>query len=82
MPVKLTRNAIAAINGGDINSKPLVQVLDIKLIRGTQERYLLLLSDSESTQQAMLATQLNYRVRTGQVKKESIVQLIDYIYST
>lgn len=82
MPVNLTRNAIAAINGGDVNSKPLVQVMDIKRIGSTQERYRLLLSDSESTQQAMLATQLNDRVRTGQVKKGSIVQLIDYICST
>ena len=32
MAVNLTPNAIAAINGGDVNSKPLVQVLDIKLI--------------------------------------------------
>ncbi|GLU10124.1 hypothetical protein SLE2022_269450 [Rubroshorea leprosula] len=82
MPVNLTRNAIAAINGGDVNSKPLVQVMDIKLIGSNQQRYRLLLSDSESTQQAMLATQLNDRVRTGQVKKGSVVQLIDYICST
>ncbi|GLT81135.1 hypothetical protein SLA2020_525380 [Shorea laevis] len=82
MPVNLTRNAIAAINGGDVNSKPLVQVMDIKLIGSNQQRYRLLLSDSEATQQAMLATQLNDRVRTGQVKKGSVVQLIDYICST
>ncbi|KAK1550740.1 hypothetical protein Q3G72_023949 [Acer saccharum] len=82
MPVNLTPNAIAAINGGDVNSKPLVQVLDIKLIGSTQERYRLLIWDSAASQHAMLATQLNDRVKTGAVKKGSVVQLIDYICST
>ncbi|KAG8376201.1 hypothetical protein BUALT_Bualt09G0038500 [Buddleja alternifolia] len=82
MPVNLSTNAISAINGGDVNSKPLVQVLDIKLIGSTQERYRLLLSDSTATQHAMLATQLNDRVKSGQVRKRSVVQLIDYISST
>lgn len=82
MPVNLTANAIAAINGGDVNAKPLVQVLEIKLIGSSQERYRLLLSDSVATQHAMLATQLNDRVKTGRVLKGSVVQLIDYICST
>ncbi|KAK6273664.1 hypothetical protein POUND7_010747 [Theobroma cacao] len=82
MPVNLTRNAIASINAGDVNSKPLVQVVDIKLIGNSQERYRFLLSDSESSQDAMLATQLNEQVRTGRVKKGSIIQLIDYVCST
>ncbi|XVE97918.1 hypothetical protein REPUB_Repub03eG0060300 [Reevesia pubescens] len=82
MPVNLTRKAIATINGGDVNSKPLVQVVDIKLIGNSQERYRFLLSDSQSTQHNMLATQLNDQVRSERVKKGSIVQLIDYICST
>ncbi|KAM7274834.1 hypothetical protein ACFE04_016700 [Oxalis oulophora] len=79
--VNLTPNAIATINGGDTNSKPLIQVIDIKLIGTTQERYRFLISDSVSTQHAMLATQLNDRVKTGQVKKGSVLQLVDYICS-
>ncbi|KZV31988.1 replication protein A 70 kDa DNA-binding subunit A-like [Dorcoceras hygrometricum] len=82
MPVNLTANSISAINAGDVNSKPLVQVLDIKLIGSTQERYRLLLSDSVSSQHAMLATQLNDRVKSAGVRKGSVVQLIDYICST
>ncbi|XP_073150571.1 replication protein A 70 kDa DNA-binding subunit A [Henckelia pumila] len=82
MPVNLTANAISAINAGDVNSKPLVQVLDIKLIGSTQERYRLLLSDSVATQNAMLATQLNDRVKSAGVRSGSVVQLIDYICST
>lgn len=81
MPVNLTANAISAINGGDVNSKPLVQVLDIKRIGSTQERYRLLLSDAVLTQHAMLATQLNDRVKNGLVRNGSVVQLIDYISS-
>ncbi|XP_043705821.1 replication protein A 70 kDa DNA-binding subunit A [Telopea speciosissima] len=82
MPVHLTPNAIAAVNAGDVNSKPLVQVLDINLIGNSKDRYRFLLSDSVSTQHAMLATQLNDRVKNGSVKKGSVVQLIEYICST
>lgn len=87
MPVSLTPNAIAAINAGDVNLKPLLQVLDIKLIGKTQEtqrsqeRYRFLISDGASAQHAMLAVQLNDRVKSGQVDKGSIVQLVDYICS-
>lgn len=82
MPVNLTQNAVSAITAGDVNSKPLVQVLDIKLIGSTQERYRLLISDSVLTQHAMLATQLNDSVKSGRIRKGTVVQLIDYICST
>ncbi|KAL3535548.1 hypothetical protein ACH5RR_004009 [Cinchona calisaya] len=82
MPVNLTANSISAIIAGDVNAKPLVQVLDIKLIGSTQERYRLLISDSVLTQHAMLATQLNEVVKSGRIRKGSVVQLIDYICST
>ncbi|KAK1417422.1 hypothetical protein QVD17_26549 [Tagetes erecta] len=81
MPVNLTSNGIPAIIAGDMNSKPLLQILDIKLMVSAQERYRLLLSDSVTSQQAMLATQLNDRVKTGAVRKGSVVQLIEYICS-
>lgn len=81
MAVSLTRNSIAAIFNGDLNLKPLVQVVDIKLIGTSQERYRLLISDAVSTQQAMIATQLNERVKSGLVRKGSIIQLIEYICS-
>ncbi|XP_021750089.1 replication protein A 70 kDa DNA-binding subunit A-like [Chenopodium quinoa] len=81
MPINLTKNSLSAIMDGDINSKPLVQVLDIKLINSNQERYRILLSDAVSTQQAMIATQLNGRVKSGEVRKGSVIQLIEYICS-
>ncbi|KNA09576.1 hypothetical protein SOVF_151980 [Spinacia oleracea] len=81
MPINLTRNSLAAIMDGDINSKPLVQVLDIRLISSNQERYRLMLSDAVSTHQAMIAVQLNDRVNSGQVRKGSVIQLLEYICS-
>ncbi|XP_057750335.1 replication protein A 70 kDa DNA-binding subunit A-like [Arachis stenosperma] len=85
MSVNLTANAIPSIIGGDVNSKPLVQVLDLSLISSSsnsqQQRYRMLLSDAVSSHQAMLATQLNDRVRTNRVKKGSVVQLLEYICS-
>ncbi|KAL2945170.1 Replication protein A 70 kDa DNA-binding subunit A [Bienertia sinuspersici] len=82
MPVNLTRNAMAAILEGDVNSKPLVQILDIRSISSNQERYRLLLSDAVSAQQAMIATQLNGRVKSGEIRKGSVIQLIEYICSS
>lgn len=85
MPVSLTPNAITAINAGDVNLKPLLQVLDIKMIgrsqERSQERYRLLISDGVLAQHAMIAVQLNDRVKSGTVEKGSIVQLIDYVCS-
>ncbi|CAE5975257.1 unnamed protein product [Arabidopsis arenosa] len=82
MPVSLTPNAITAINDGDVNLKPLLQVLEIKMIgrsqERSQERYRFLISDGVSAQHAMVAVQLNDRVKSGQFEKGSIVQLIDY----
>ncbi|GAU27983.1 hypothetical protein TSUD_373770 [Trifolium subterraneum] len=83
MAVNLSANAIPAIINGDVDAKPLVQVLDIATIQSTKnsqtERYRLLLSDSVSSHHAMLAAQLNEKVKTGRFKKGTIVQLLDYI---
>ncbi|CAA6659335.1 unnamed protein product [Spirodela intermedia] len=82
MAVNLTRNAIAAVMGGDLNLKPLVQVLDIKSVISAQERFRLVVSDGGCTQQALLAAQLNGRVKSGAVQKGSVVQLIEYVCSS
>lgn len=81
MAVRVTPNAIPAIFAGDVDSKPLVQVLDIKLIGNSQGRYRFVLSDSVSSQSAMLASQLNDTVRTGLVRQGSVIQLLEYICS-
>ncbi|XP_057854853.2 replication protein A 70 kDa DNA-binding subunit A [Cryptomeria japonica] len=81
MEVSLTPNSIVAMNNGDDNLRPLVQVLDIRQISTTQsvqERYRLVVSDGSYMQQAMLATQLNATVKSGHLQKGSVVQLTEY----
>lgn len=81
MPINLTRNAITAILNGDLDSKPLVQVVDIKRMGVNQERFRLLLSDATITHGAMVATQCSDRVKSGDVRKGSVIQLIEYMCS-
>ncbi|MCO5574367.1 hypothetical protein L7F22_028150 [Adiantum nelumboides] len=85
MAAALTPNAILALNSGETDLQPLVQVLDVRQIgtgQSVQERYRLVLSDGNYVQQAMLATQLNEFVKSGQVQKGSIVKLVEYICNT
>ncbi len=63
----------------------LMQVMDIRQIgnaQSTQERYRLVLSDGIHLQQAMLATQLNEKVKNNLAVKGSVVQLLEYICNT
>ncbi|KAL5995366.1 Rpa1ap [Asimina triloba] len=82
MAVSLTANAIPAVKDGDVNLKPLVQVLDIKPIGSSLDRYRILISDGVLTEQAILAAQLSDRVRGGKLRRGSVVQLVEYICST
>ncbi|XP_073010537.1 replication protein A 70 kDa DNA-binding subunit A isoform X1 [Typha latifolia] len=82
MAGRLTANAIAAVNGGDLNLKPVVQVVEVRQIAGAQEHYRAVVSDGAAAQQALLATQLNQLVKSGRLRKGSVVQLLEYICST
>ena len=77
----LTANGISKLNAGDLNLKPVVQVIEVKTI-GSGERYRIVVSDGSDTQQALLATQLNEIVKGGRLKTGSVVQLLEYICST
>ncbi len=60
-----------------------MQVIDVRQIgnpQSTQERYRLVLSDGVYLQLAMLATQLNEKVKKA--VKGSMVQLLEYICNT
>ncbi|XP_031483992.1 replication protein A 70 kDa DNA-binding subunit A-like [Nymphaea colorata] len=84
MSVNLTRDAIAMVSEGKQDIKPVLQVYDIKLVmsQAANDRYRLLLSDGTHMQQSMLASQLNHYVKSGQLQKGSIVQMIEYICNT
>jgi len=80
----LTGGAIEGIMAGQQYEKPLLQVLGQKKVMGgqsaTPERYRLLLSDGEQTNSsAMLATQLNDKVTSGQLDTNCIIRLDKYI---
>ncbi|KAJ1698689.1 hypothetical protein LUZ63_007201 [Rhynchospora breviuscula] len=78
MPIQLTRGAISAIYNGDVEVKPVVEVVDVKIVSPSQGRYGAMVTDGSETRQALLASQLNELVRTNQLKKGSIVQLLEY----
>lgn len=64
------------------NSGPVVQVLSIKKVGQTtgtgaaaQDRYRVIVSDGEYFLQAMLATQINAQVESGELAKNSVVKV-------
>ncbi|MCL7051130.1 hypothetical protein MKW94_009569 [Papaver nudicaule] len=84
----LTNNAIPIIFNGEfqgINSKPVVQVVEIKLLstsNSSVERYRIVISDGIYTQQGMLATQKNDLVHSGTLQTGSIVELSEFVGNT
>lgn len=82
MAPTLTAGAISAVEAGDLELRPVVQVVEVKPIQSTQERYRVVFSDGAATGQVMLATQLNGLVKDGKLRRGSVVQLLEYIAST
>ncbi|KAI7725592.1 hypothetical protein M8C21_019268 [Ambrosia artemisiifolia] len=84
MAINLTAGAIPLLSSGEQppdDLKPVLQVTEIKLFNTqseSKERYRFSLSDGTYSQQGMLATQLNDRVKSQQVHKGSIVHLTEY----
>lgn len=83
----VTIGAIARIQGGETNFKPVLMISGIKNISPTQDtskpsRYRLSMKDDKSVIQGMLATQLNELAENGSLVEGSIVQLSDFITQT
>ncbi|XP_063873516.1 replication protein A 70 kDa DNA-binding subunit-like isoform X2 [Scylla paramamosain] len=80
----LTTGAIANIVDGGHPEKPVVQILTMKRIpNSSQERWRLLLSDGKwSNSFAMLATQLNPKVDSGDITNNSIIRMDRYVCNT
>ncbi|KAJ3695569.1 hypothetical protein LUZ60_000946 [Juncus effusus] len=82
MAIQLTANAFKAIDGGNFDEKPLVQVVDVRKVNASQERYRAWVADgSDEVKQALLATQLNDLVKRGEIRNGSVVQLLEYMSS-
>jgi replication factor A1 len=78
MSIRLTSGAISAIDNGDIEMKPVVKVVDVKIVSTAQGRYGAMVTDGSQTRQAFLASQLNELVKNDELKNGSIVQLLEY----
>ncbi|CAL4100055.1 unnamed protein product [Meganyctiphanes norvegica] len=84
MANQLTRGAIAEIIEGGTPEAPVLQILSMKRIpSGTQERHRLLVSDGQwSSSFAMLATQLNGKVASGEISQNCIIQMNRFVCNT
>ncbi|CAM8946698.1 unnamed protein product [Rhodiola kirilowii] len=79
----LTDGAIVKMNAGATSKElqPVLQIFDLKMVSTSQsavDRYRVILSDGTHLQQAMLATQKNYLVSEGRVKKGTVVRMTEY----
>ncbi|CAM8901177.1 unnamed protein product [Rhodiola kirilowii] len=79
----LTDGAIVKMNAGDTSKElqPVLQIFDLKMVSTPQsavDRYRAILSDGTHLQHAMLATQKNYLVSEGRVKKGTVVRMTEY----
>ena len=71
---QLTAGAVNAMNNNDTSIKPTLQLIDVKKIQPANphamasDRYRLVISDGQQLMQAMLATNLNTMMDTGQAR--------------
>jgi replication factor A1 len=77
--VDLLRGAVAAMSRMAEGLRPVLQVADAP--RPAGERYRLLLSDGVHSQQGLLAASLNRLVRDGDLRRGTVVRVLDYICS-
>ncbi|KAG0725250.1 Replication protein A DNA-binding subunit [Chionoecetes opilio] len=80
----LSSGVIGVIIGGTHPENPVVQILSMKRIpSGSQERWRLLISDGKwSSSFAMLATQLNNKVASGEISNNCIISMNRYVCNT
>lgn len=86
MVQQLTAGALESIIGGESVDNPVLQVLSSKRISAqgsTADRYRLLLSDGETSySHAMLATQLNSLMESGEMDNLAVVKVNRYLCNT
>ncbi|GLV34544.1 Replication protein A1 [Carabus blaptoides fortunei] len=81
---KLSEGALSVIMSGDVVEEPVLQVLGSKKIVGNaeKERYRLLVSDGKyQISFAMIATQINDKVSSGQLGINCVIKVKKYITS-
>ncbi|XP_034832124.1 replication protein A 70 kDa DNA-binding subunit [Maniola hyperantus] len=84
MAYKLSEGSLEIIMNGGLYDKPVMQVLGSKKIQGSgaNERYRLLVSDGKHSHSfAMIATQLNELLISGELSDYSVIQINKFITS-
>mmetsp|Transcript_27892 Transcript_27892/g.39242 ORF Transcript_27892/g.39242 Transcript_27892/m.39242 type:complete len:642 (-) Transcript_27892:59-1984(-) len=81
---QLTEGAIQRMNAsegqqGDPAFAPVLQLMAVKAVGGSSDRYRTILSDGQHYVQGMLATQINHMVHSGQIADNSIVRVDDFM---
>ncbi|MED6147416.1 hypothetical protein PIB30_043808 [Stylosanthes scabra] len=80
--VQLTPSAITTICGNNFSSienlRPVLQVIDVKLLSSPQPRYRLVLSDGSHYQHSILATHKNHLLFSGILQTTSIILLTKF----
>ncbi|XP_065830843.1 replication protein A 70 kDa DNA-binding subunit-like [Oscarella lobularis] len=85
MSDSLSRGAIQAVVQGRTPQNPILQILNMKKIQSPQgsaapaDRYRLIVSDGESTLNAMMATQLNPLIMNNEIERYAILCLTKYV---
>ncbi|KAL3856901.1 hypothetical protein ACJMK2_011607 [Sinanodonta woodiana] len=84
MTYRLTEGAIESIVKGEVCEKPILQVISSKKISSQgADRYRLLLSDGrQSYSHAMLATQMNELMETGEMDDLCVVRVLKHLCNT
>lgn len=81
----LTPGGVARVYQEDTTGKPVVQVIDLKVIgtpstaNNTGRRYRLIISDGVHFQQAMLATQMNTLVAEERLQNLGIIRMEEFV---
>lgn len=82
---QLTPGGVARVYQEDTTGKPIVQVIDLKVIgtpstaNNTGRRYRLIISDGVHFQQAMLATQMNTLVAEERLQNLGIIRMEEFV---
>lgn len=77
--MRLTPNAVEAVLAGDVNLRPIVQVLDVRCVNVSADRWRGNVSDGVNTVPALFAGQLSALARSGAVRGGTILQLDEYV---
>mmetsp|Transcript_21096 Transcript_21096/g.29794 ORF Transcript_21096/g.29794 Transcript_21096/m.29794 type:complete len:643 (-) Transcript_21096:211-2139(-) len=81
---QLTAGAIRRMNESegqqdDPSFAPVLQLMAVKAVGGSSDRFRTILSDGEHYVQGMLATQINHLVHSGEISDNSIVRVDDFM---